>query len=83
MQDQPIQGPELREAEGGRWRAVWNRPDVTYDYGYDVGAMHVFHFYFDLFSRESEPSPSLIGRDFDNTTYASTEDWGRYDGELL
>jgi len=85
MQDQPHEGPELRQAQGGRWHAIWGRPDLAYDYRQDIGDRHVFDFYFDLFSRAPEVSPSPIGphSDFDNTTYASAEDWSRYDGELM
>lgn len=28
----------------GRWVAQWGRPDVTYDYGHDVGGAHVMSF---------------------------------------
>lgn len=70
MQDQPIQGVELRQAPGD----------------YDGYSNHIYHYYLNHY-RNFRSRPlcwRLIGphSDFDDT-YARTEDWSKYDGELL
>ncbi len=70
-QDQHHEGPQLRQAQGGRWFTRCGHSELAYDYDHDVGYLHYGDYalwsagWFHLTRTESKSFKERIGRYLD------------------